>query len=291
MGDDAAVHGIVVGTDGSADADGAVDWAAAEAARRRCPLQVVHATGLGAGNAHPRLSEARQLTVQTARKMLDDTRDRVTAEHPGLQVDTVMSDDRPAAAVLAAADSASLAVLGTRGHGGFAGLLLGSVSLRVAAHVTCPLVVVRRKGTLGSTGDVVVAVQDRRDVEAIRFAAATARVWKASLRALHAWQPLDEVGRTVTQVDTVRELRHEHLDLLTEAVDAAELSSLSPDVCVDRLLVDGGAAAALIDSSADASLLVVAAHRPRSPVGLRLGPVVHAALHHAQCPVALVPDR
>lgn len=290
MSTSVATRKTVVGVDGSDWSDRAVEWAAGEAERRGCPLRVVHAVGTSPSPASSHTSEALQPAVQAARTLLDDAVEQIAAHHPGLRVSTVLAHDSPASALLAEAEDAALIVLGTRGRGGFSALLLGSVCLRVASHSTCPVVVVRGRADIGSAGSVVVGVQDVRDSEAIRFAADTAARWKASLRAVHAWEPLSEVGRTVTQVDTVRELRQTHADLLSRTVEAADLRSVRPDVVVEREVVDGGAAATLVEASGRTDLVVLAAHRPRGPVGLRLGPVVHAVLHHAQCPVAVVPD-
>ncbi|AEW98071.1 MULTISPECIES: universal stress protein [Streptomycetaceae] len=283
---------VVVGVDGSADSERAADWAASEARRRGCRLRVLHATGTGPEPPRPApRNNGYRHTVRAARALLDDARHRVAAGHPGLCVETTLTTDDPEGPLLAAAEGAELLVLGTRGRGGFSTLLLGSVGLRVASHVTCPLVVVRGRAVREPARRVVAGVQDVRDAEAVLFAAETAARWRAGLLALHAWEPVSEVGHLVPRVDTVRELRHEHVRSLLQSLTAAEVTARVPGLRVEREVVDGGAAAALVDASARADLLVVAAHRPRTPTGLRLGPVAHAVLHHARCPVAVVPDR
>ncbi|WP_269854711.1 universal stress protein [Streptomyces sp. RPT161] len=281
---------IVVGVDGSEDSDRALDWAAAEADRHGSALHIVHGVGAapdpdkGTGPADGDL-----LTAQAARSMLDEAGERAAREHPGLKVTTTLAYEEGPQAVLAAAAGAALIVLGTRGRGGFAALLLGSVALRVAAHTTCPLVVVRGERARPAIGTVVVGVQDEMDAQTVRFALTTAARWHASVRALHAWQPLGEVGLMATQVDTVHELREAHAALLSHTVEAAHLTA--PEAPLSQEVVVSRPAVALVEASAEADLVVVAAHRPHGPLGLRLGPVVHAVLHHSRCPVALVPDR
>ncbi|MCQ4042306.1 universal stress protein [Streptantibioticus rubrisoli] len=281
---------VVVGVDGSDDSDRAVDWAAAEADHRGSALHIVH----GVGTAPDPDKETGPLngdllTVQAARSMLDEAGERARREHPGLKVTATLAYEEGPQAVLAAAAGAALTVLGTRGRGGFAALLLGSVALRVAAHTTCPLVVVRGERTRPPIGTVVVGVQDEKDAQTVRFAVTTAARWHASVRAVHAWEPLGEVGLMATQVDTVRELRAAHTALLSRTVEAAHLTD--PQAQLSQEVVVSRAATALVEASAEADLLVVAAHRPHGPLGLRLGPVVHAVLHHSHCPVAVVPDR
>ena len=282
---------VVVGVDGSEDSERALDWAAAEADRRGSALHIVH----GVGTTTPDLDEGMGplngdlVSVQAARSMLDEAGERASRERPGLKVTTTLAYEEGPQAVLAAAAGAALTVLGTRGRGGFAALLLGSVALRVAAHTACPLVVVRGERGRAAIGTVVVGVQDEQDARTVRFAVTTAARWHASVRALHAWEPLGEVGLVATQVDTVRELRAAHTELLSRTVEAAHLTD--PQAPVSQEVVPSRAATALVEASREADLLVVAAHRPHGPLGLRLGPIVHAVLHHSHCPVAVVPNR
>ncbi|GAA1880140.1 universal stress protein [Streptantibioticus ferralitis] len=281
---------VVVGVDGSEDSDRALDWAAAEAHHRGSALHIVHGVGTAPDpDKGTGLTNGDLVTVQSARSMLDEAGERATHEHPGLKVTTTLAYEEGPQAVLATAAGAALIVLGTRGRGGFAALLLGSVTLRVAAHTTCPLVVVRGERAQPTIGTVMVGVQDEKDAQTVRFALITAARWHASVRALHAWQPLGEVGLMATQVDTVHELRAAHTALLSRTVEAAHLTA--PEAPLSQEVVVSRAATALVEASSEADLLVVAAHRPHGPLGLRLGPVVHAVLHHSHCPVAMVPDR
>ena len=131
---------IVVGVDGSDEALVALGWALDEGRTRGAVVEVVHAF-------MPDLSEAGQLVDETAsalqaeellRKMVEP---EVTA-HPGVQVTTRALAGPPTRTLLDAAAGADLVVVGTRGRGGFAGLLLGSVSQQCVHHAPCPVVVV-----------------------------------------------------------------------------------------------------------------------------------------------------
>ena len=137
---------IVVGTDGSEGSDRALRWAVREAARRGAVLQVVHAwehawdPTLGGTRAGYDPAEV----AAYERSRLDDAVERALAatEHHPPRIERTVVDDRPVAALTRLAQGADLLVVGTRGRGGFAELLLGSVSQQVVHHAPCPVVVV-----------------------------------------------------------------------------------------------------------------------------------------------------
>jgi nucleotide-binding universal stress UspA family protein len=149
---------VVVGVDGSPGGLKALHWALGEARARGCPLFVVHAwtvplidalpepwaivtPPLGPSNdkLHDHLETA-------ARQILDASVDEARAAEPELEIHGELVEDRPAAALLSAARDADLLVVGSRGRGGFAGLLLGSVSAQSVHHAPCPVVVVPANG-------------------------------------------------------------------------------------------------------------------------------------------------
>ncbi|WP_441249128.1 universal stress protein [Kitasatospora sp. McL0602] len=279
--------GVVAGVDGSAPAAAAADWAAREAERRECPLHLVHAVNTGTVTLSPRAGAAvTDLILKNAQAVLDEQLDRLIAAHPTLRItgDVVPRDAAPA--ILTAAEHAELAVLGTRGHGGFASLLLGSVSLRVTAHAACPTVVVRGSGTAG--GDILVSIRDDGDVPALRFALREAEISGLPVRALHSWATVvADVGHTAPMADELGEETALHEQLLRRTVDAIHPDY--PDVDLRAEQVSGATAALLVEASKRAALLVIARHAPAPHFGLRLGSAVHAVLHHAHCPVAVVP--
>jgi nucleotide-binding universal stress UspA family protein len=145
---------IVVGIDGSPGAKKALAWAATEARLRGASLHVVHAWMvplidaipepwvLGSPQVGPSDEEVYAHLAAAAKAVLDEALDEVRAEHRGLELDGELSEARAAAALIAAAGGADLLVVGSRGRGGFKGLLLGSVSAQCVHHAPCPVVVV-----------------------------------------------------------------------------------------------------------------------------------------------------
>jgi nucleotide-binding universal stress UspA family protein len=138
--------GIVVGVDGSTGSQRALEWAAREAALRKAALTVltVHPVMASAWTGLPVTYPADAEAVASARKAADVETARVLGE---------LGDDRPASVtitaingvvaeeLIAASGDADLLVVGSRGSGGFASLLLGSVSSQVVSHAHCPVVV------------------------------------------------------------------------------------------------------------------------------------------------------
>lgn len=134
---------IVVGVDGSEGADRALRYAVEEAGRRGSTVEAVLVWAL---LDQPGVPEERQFDPAfgeaKARAYLDAAVERAVGDHPGVTVTPVVVCDLPARGLLEAAAGADLLVVGARGLGGFAGLLLGSVSQQVVNHAPCPVVVV-----------------------------------------------------------------------------------------------------------------------------------------------------
>ncbi|POX50441.1 universal stress protein [Streptomyces sp. Ru71] len=273
---------MLAGVDDTSDAWLAADWAATEADLRGTGLRLLHAVGPGS----PAGEGADARVLDAAASVLDDAVARIAAGHPGLPLETALAHDRPAEALIDAARDADLIVVGTRGRGGFSGLLLGSVSLRTAAHANRPVVVARGHTERAAHGSVVVGVRDERDTDAVRFALAEARLRGVEVRVVHAWMPLARAGLVVPQVSRIDDEQHIRTRVLEHA--ARPLAEY-PQVRADTDLVIGSPAAVLVEASARAGLVVVARHPPAGRFALRLGSVVHAVLHHAECPVAVVP--
>ncbi len=153
---------VVVGVDGSAGAVEALRFALDEARRRNAKLRVVHAWSPPAatvvaapGAVTPptlvsTLPELRRELTEEAERVVEHALRTVGAEESaGVEIETEIVEATPVEALLAASEQADLLVVGTRGRGGFASLLLGSVSHQCAHHAACPVVVVppaRRSG-------------------------------------------------------------------------------------------------------------------------------------------------
>jgi nucleotide-binding universal stress UspA family protein len=141
-------HDVVVGVDGSEGSQRALAWAADEAREHQARLRVVTTwtpppASVGAGYASfPWYGEEANLG-QIAERQQTEAVATVLGEKPDLEVERVLVEGHAAPHLIEASAAADLLVVGCRGHGGFAGMLLGSVSQHVAAHAQCPVVVVR----------------------------------------------------------------------------------------------------------------------------------------------------
>jgi nucleotide-binding universal stress UspA family protein len=150
---------VAVGVDGSAGAREALRWAAAEARPRRVPLRVVHAStsGLfgagGAGYGYPYIGGSTETLPRAgfsdvhraAEQLLEELIGDLGADFDGLEIERRIVEGEPAEVLVGAVSERDLPVVGSRGHAGFAGLMLGSVSRRCAHHAPCPVVIVRSK--------------------------------------------------------------------------------------------------------------------------------------------------
>lgn len=142
---------IVVGYDGSDEARAALAWGLDEAKLRGAKLRVVHAwslTPMAVGSmgpgAFPSANDIGALE-SASRELLTSAVDELAASNPDVPIEHELVRGGAAQALLAAAGDAELLVVGSRGHGGFAGLLLGSVSHQCASHAPCPVVIVRNQ--------------------------------------------------------------------------------------------------------------------------------------------------
>ncbi|MBX6355213.1 MAG: universal stress protein [Micromonosporaceae bacterium] len=279
---------VVVGVDGSASALGAVRLAVREAAYRRLPLRVVHAfiwplmrVPLGPSPIGPPEGGLRR----EADRIVAEAVREAARQDAGVAVTGAVVTGAPAPVLVEESRQAAMVVLGTRGLGGFTGLLVGSVAVQVSAHAACPVLVSRHAD---GPGPVVVGVDGSpASGLAVDLAMAEASFRGATLLAVHAWArpapirpgdvpPPERDGAEATQV-------------LAEAV--AGRRDRYPDLKVDLRVVRGHPGHALITASAGAQLVVVGTRGRGGLAGLLLGSVSHAVLHHAGCPVMLVrPD-
>ncbi|MDQ2875015.1 MAG: universal stress protein [Actinomycetota bacterium] len=138
--------GIVVGVDGSTGSHRALDWAAREAAVRHVPLTVLTVNPVMASQwtRNPVLTPSDPERLEHDRQAAQESVEKVTsqldAQPPSVTVQAVSGF--VAEALINASHDASLLVVGSRGAGGFASLLLGSVSAQVVSHASCPVIVV-----------------------------------------------------------------------------------------------------------------------------------------------------
>lgn len=283
---------IVVGIDGSSSALEAVSWAADQAARRRVPLRLLHTAML------PTMAYASGFATTDSffaaldgagRRYLADAEAEVHRTQPDLQVENSLLREHAAPALIDASRTARMLVLGSRGLGGFTGLLAGSTAVTLAAHGHCPVAVVR--GTQG--GDtprarqpVIVGVDGSPASEAaVALAFEEASLRGVLLIAVHAWTDyssdvdyaMARIGLDMEQMETEQEL------VLAERL--AGWQEKYPDVTVQRVIARDRPARHLLEVSARGQLLVVGSRGRGGFAGLLLGSTSQALIHHAQCPL------
>ncbi|MEW2553317.1 universal stress protein [Streptomyces zhihengii] len=278
---------VVVGVDGSAQARAAALWAAGEADRRRTELRIVYAVDLEriTRAASPRTIDE---IYRAGHDLLRDTVEVVRARYPDLAVERELSRRDCVPALYETAGPHDTIVVGNRGLGGFGTLMLGSVGLDVLAHARRPVVIVRGESAGRAEAVVVAAVRDAGDADWLRFAAREAELRDASLKLLSVWNPLSRVGIAVTMLDDMNEMARgaeRHVEALAGGL-REEFTGLP--VTVE---IGGGMSAAgtLVEATGQADLLVLGGRRRPLGFGPTLGRVAHAVLHHADCPVLIVP--
>ncbi|MFD8725162.1 universal stress protein [Streptomyces sp. NPDC059629] len=289
---------VIAAVDGSDDSLRALDWAADAARRRAAPLRVVHVRQYAAwGQPDVLVADA---DTPAGDPVLDEVRDRLHAGAGGLTVEYVALEGAPAALLPELGSDAQLLVLGSRGRGGFASLLLGSNGMTAARDARCPVVVVPRPGRQVDDGfpagpgpRVVVGLDvDSPDEATLTFAFAQAASRGARLQAIAAYPwPLQSwvaAGETVPPVIDQDEVEQETRTLAEDFL-APHLKD-HPNVRADALALPGDAAGLLVAASKGAELVVVGRHRRSLLAPARmLGSVTHAVLLHAAAPIAVVP--
>ncbi|GGN48389.1 universal stress protein [Streptomyces albiflavescens] len=288
---------LVVGVDGSEPSLRAVDWATDEAGLRGLPLRLVYAS---LWERYEGTSLAQGLDRPSEQVMAEDIVDaaarRAHRRDAEVKVSTDVLPEEPVSALLRESRSATVMVLGARGRSAIAELLLGSVGLAVAARAHCPVIVLRgshdNQAKSGTRQRIVLGVgEEPQNSAAVRFAFQEAETRKVALVAVRSWRhpPHETTGHP----SPAGEPAGVHEQRATDTLDAAlsEAAADHPSVELHRRTVEGSARKALLDASATADLLVVGAERRQGHFGLQLGRVAHAVLHHAACPVAVVPQR
>jgi nucleotide-binding universal stress UspA family protein len=280
---------IVTATDGSEESLRAVEWAALEAVLRGAPLRIVSAAEL-----LPRMTVGPQVVtdIQTVAEVLLKNRDtalaaavkRAVSVAPQLLVDTGQLSGPVAQAVTASASGASMLVVGSRGMGGFAAMILGSVSRYAATHASCPVVVVRDQAPVPHR-QIGVGVRDADTcADALAFAFEEATLRQVGLTVVHAVHaPYYQIRPDAAHLyETEAEASAWFTALLAQWRDKY------PDVQVSPHVAQGHPGRALAGLSAHADLIVIGrrAHEPGTRGPAR---VTHALLNHAHGPVVTVP--
>ncbi|MDQ7910401.1 universal stress protein [Phytohabitans sp. ZYX-F-186] len=277
---------IIVGYDGSAGAHAALRWALDEGSRTGAPVTVMFVFEWLAV-AGPIAPGPRNWPDHGARddaqKMVDAAVTQAFQTHPRVAVTGEVVGGSAAIILQERSREARLMVLGSRGHDGFAELLLGSTTVAVSAHAHCPVVVVRGEEPGG--GPVIAAV-DGSDCAllALEYAFEQAAARDTGLRVLRAWQPPAPRWRP-PEYDLEEQATAERVEL-DELLASWRVKYPAVDVAVDVLA--GPTGRVLVDATRGAQLVVVGSRGRGGFRGLLLGSVSQQLLHHAHCPVAVV---
>ena len=276
---------IVVGVDGSDCARTALRFAAGEARLRGSRLLALRIVEVPVA-AWPGLAGMVGVALERAGSEL---RADVEAEATDVETTYEVVGGHPAEELVKAARDADLLVVGSRGLGGFHGLLVGSVSQQCLQHASCPVAVVR---TLPDPprGRILVGVDGSPpSVQAFEWAADEARRRAATLGIVHAWSaptwvvapgPLAPVPAGPLDYEAARQAAGE--------VVARLVANAPPGVSVEPYVEPGTPAGVLLDRSEEADLLVVGSRGLGGFAGLLLGSVGQQCAHHAACPVVVV---
>jgi nucleotide-binding universal stress UspA family protein len=287
---------VVAAVDGSEDSLRAAEWAALEARRQSRPLRIVSAPALV-----PRL-RAYQAPPDAivnalrgiAARALDAAVIRCEEVAPGLPVTTGLLSGPPAVAVTASGSGAFMLVVGARGAGGFAAMMLGSVSRYVASRAACPVVVAREEN-MAVHREIAVGIRDPQETgEALAFAFEEAALRGADLVAVHTWYWLPIAPRAAAAVTPG--LKPEDPARISAEADRQLAAALAvwqdkyPGVNVRRDVMHGHPARVLASYSARADLVVLGRHGHLQGAGPGVGSIQHAVLDHAHGPVAIIPQ-
>jgi nucleotide-binding universal stress UspA family protein len=272
---------IVVGVDGSPQSILAVEWAVKAAVLEHRPLTLVHAYNvermywMGGMGIHP--TEMRKQMKAEGSELLDAEQARVLELSPDVEIHQALYHSDPRTALIEASTKAAMVVLGSRGHGRVASLLLGSVSAGVVRHASCP-VVVRRPDEPSVDGVLVGVTKDSYETAEVAWRLASERHLPVTMFVSEqAYSPyLDPHDNAVLQGTELNHLRS----------IGARLQEKYPEVHAVEEVVTSTLAHALITGSRDHSIVVVGSHG--GPIGHALAVAV---VEHASGTVVVVPDE
>jgi len=280
---------VVVGFDDSASAREALHWAVEEAAALDAPLRIVYAlewlpefTEAISSATNHRVRERAQEIVAAASALAHE-------QDPGIEVTATVETGHPATVLCDLSAAARLLVVGSHGRGGFTALLAGSVSVAVATHAHCPVVVIRNLSEVARGLPVIVGVDDSDQSQlAVQFAFAEATRRDVAVVAVRAWHPPapDPYSVGFLRSEEIAEFETAETRLLHNRIEPA--AKAYPQVRVQTRLVAGPARAALTEAAHDGQLVVVGSRGHGGFSGLLLGSVGLYLVHYAPCPVVVV---
>jgi nucleotide-binding universal stress UspA family protein len=289
------IHPVVAGVDESTGGLAAARWAAEEALRRRLPLRLVHAyrwpPNYGAAPMYAAWPLGDPLEIKrAAQQIVEQVATAVRETHPDLAVETSSVEGSRVEVLLREAESAALLVLGSRELHAVGSVLLGSVGCAVAARAACPVVVVRGPSGNPDEGAAVVAAVDGGETSAavLEYAFQQAERLGVGVRAVLCWWAhLNQKAAWLTE--TYHQVQSRAYAWLSEAL--AGFREKFPDVPVTSVVMEEHAVNGLVTESLNAVELVIGRGGRHALTGTLLGSVSQGVLHHATCPVAVLPTH
>jgi nucleotide-binding universal stress UspA family protein len=284
---------IIVGMDGSECASVALRWALRESELRHWRVTAVLAWSyLDQRPASPGEPFDPTYNEDNAREALNAALQRAVGDEAAGSIERKVICDLPASALLSEAEEAELLVVGSRGLGGFKGLLLGSVSEQCLHHAPCPVAVVRdvapdSERPPDEPERIVVGI-DGSDASqrGLRWALDEGRARGAAVDAVYAWRsPIVGVGPGAVPLDS-GPIEAEARSLLDAAIEAEDTSGLARPV--ERVVLSGSPSEVVLQAANDADLVVLGSRGVGGFTALLLGSVSHQVARHAPCPVVVV---
>lgn len=275
---------VIVAVDGGAASNAAVEWVIERS--KSVPMNVEIITVVERGWLVPGAPDVEYPTPYEEALGLASA--RFAEASPRTPVTTSTEYGLPADALAEASGQADLLVVGTNKTGRLAGILHGTLPLKIAGRAKCPTVVVPA-GWAHHAGSIVAAWEnDGTAYAAVDFAAAEAERLGLPLVMVHAWRVPAAIGAELSgEVLILEDLVNAHTRMLRDA--AAEIRTAHPTVTVEERLEPGPIAVAVVEAAAGASLLVVGSHGKGVARGLFLGSISHDVLLNMPAPVAVVP--
>ncbi|WP_309124404.1 universal stress protein [Arthrobacter sp.] len=279
---------IIVGYDRSAGSERAVRWAARHASTTGLPLTVVHASPwpLFTDNLGPVEGIKDSGLQHEAEMLVTEGLNLALTTAPGITATKHLVTGFPANELTRLSAEASLLVTGTRGLGGFTGLLIGSVSLHLAASASCPIMIVREDTT--TRDHVLIAVDGSPESDrAVLAGAALAQALHQSIQLLHALpysrHQFDTAFEPGGAYDVAAEAERDSAIQQALNLLASDTDLTIADATITAVSIPG----AIIDHARTASCVVLGA-KGNNTLSARLGSTVHAVMHHSTTNVLVV---
>jgi nucleotide-binding universal stress UspA family protein len=289
---------ILLATDGSKDAAGATSFLRELPLLASSKLRVMTAVSFPTfAFEPPPVREFKSSVLEDARRVVDEARATLAPRGFDIETDVVIGSPRDEIPRIAREWNADLVVLGARGLGRIKRFLLGSVSLAVARHVSCPVLVV--KGRPRKLGSVLVGMDGSEDsFQALRFLLSLPLARQTKLRLLSVVEPIRYPasapgavrGHLLRMLKEIESERRGQLEGVLEKAASELGGSLTR---VTRSTPTGDPADVIVAAATahDADLVVVGARGLGGMTRLLLGSVSEKVLRYARCPVLIVKER